>query len=199
MLRLANVAETIDIDALVDAIATEDQPAIADLFLGNGLPAPRLDWDPAPETLSMTKHRAMLRYWRSLRQGRDIPAYADIDPLDMRFALGSLALAESVDGGADYRYRVYGTDLVDRSGVDLTGRRVSDIPCFLAPFFVASYRAISIRRLPLYVNYGTPTTPDLRDWHRLSLPMGSPEGAAVRFLTCMVPGEPRSIAERFRH
>lgn len=199
MMRLANVAEPTDIDTLADAIATESRSTLVDLFRANDLPPPRLHWDPAPETLSMTKHRALLRYWCSLRQGRDIPCYADIDPLDMRFALGSMALAEAVNGGSDYRYRVYGTDLVDRSGFDLTGRYASDIPCVLAPFFVASYRAVARRRVPLYANYDTPITPDLRDWHRLTLPLASPEGTAVRFLTCMVPGEPRSVAERFRH
>ncbi len=199
MMRLANVAEPTDIDALADAIAIDGHPLITDLFRSNGLPPPRLDWDPAPETLAMTKHRALLRYWRSLRQGRDIPAYTDIDPLDMRFALGSLALAETVDGGLDFRYRVYGTDLVDRSGYDLTGRYASDVPCFLASFFIACYRAVSRRRAPLYANYGTPITPDVRDWHGLSVPLACPEGVPVRFLTCMLPGEPRSPAERFRH
>lgn len=198
-MRLANLAEPTDIDSLSDAIEADGQSLLVDLFRSNGLPPPRLEWDPAPETLAMTKHRSLLRYWRSLCQGRDIPAYVDIDPLDMRFALGSLALAETVDGGLDFRYRVYGTDLVDRSGYDLTGRYASDVPCFLGSFFIASYRAIARRRVPLYTNYGTPITPDLRDWHGLSVPLACADGVPVRFLTCTLPGEPRSPTERFRH
>lgn len=69
---------------------------------------------------------ALLALWRERRGGRAMPGRADIGPLDLRPWLGRTHLLEVIDGGADFLYRVHGTEIVRRIGVEMTGRRISD-------------------------------------------------------------------------
>lgn len=55
-----------------------------------------------------------------------MPLASEIDALEMRPALGYGMLVEPVDGGADFRDRLYGSNLAAVSGFDMTG---NDEPC----------------------------------------------------------------------
>lgn len=62
-------------------------------------------------------------YWDALR-GRGLPPRrADIDPLDMRAFLPHVFLTETADHIDDFRFRLYGTAVVEGFGEDRTGRR----------------------------------------------------------------------------
>lgn len=55
--------------------------------------------------------------------GRAMPRRADIDPVELpRFALPYLMLLDVFDGGARFRWRLIGTEVVNRFGRDATGR-----------------------------------------------------------------------------
>ena len=80
---------------------------------------------------------ALCELWESKRKGGALPARADFDVFELRPWLGHLNVIEVIDGGRDYRYRLHGNDLVQLLGMDLTGRRLSD----LAPEMQGTIRA----------------------------------------------------------
>lgn len=68
---------------------------------------------------------ALATYWSAKRSSRAMPDRADIDPLDMpRGILPHIGLIDCLPDG-DFSYRLVGTELVERFGVNLTGRRIS--------------------------------------------------------------------------
>lgn len=101
--------------------------------------------------------RRLLEYWQAKRQalGR-LPARADIDPLEMRFALGHLILADVEPGDPiRFRHRLIGTRIVEHAGYDATGLYVDDIPDKeLAQRLLQSYRDVVATREPAYDRVG---------------------------------------------
>jgi hypothetical protein len=67
---------------------------------------------------------ALLAYWNGKRGARAMPTRGDIRPTEMRAHLPSLLLLDSMDGGADFRIRLFGSQLVETFAMELTGRRV---------------------------------------------------------------------------
>ncbi|MBP6818095.1 MAG: PAS domain-containing protein [Ferrovibrio sp.] len=72
--------------------------------------------------------RALRDYWRA-RCPADggIPRRQDIDPTQLKEHLGSLFIAEPIEGGADFRYRLIGADLTAIHGHEFTGSKVSEL------------------------------------------------------------------------
>lgn len=95
----------------------------------------------------------LLEYWQVKRRtlGR-LPARADIDPLEMRFALGHLILADVEPGDPiRFRHRLIGTRIVEHAGYDATGLYVDDIPDQeLARRLTESYRTVIATREPVH-------------------------------------------------
>lgn len=65
--------------------------------------------------------RALLAYWRARRQQDGLMLRADFNPLDMPAAMGGMFVVEPVDGGADMRYRLVGSENERRLGRKFTG------------------------------------------------------------------------------
>ena len=83
------------------------------------------------EVLQMREELRQLRAYWAGKCGPDgrLPRRADIDPLDMRFALGHLILTDVEPGTQPrYRHRLIGTHIVERAGYDATGRYLDEIP-----------------------------------------------------------------------
>lgn len=67
-------------------------------------------------------------YWSAQRGGDRLPPRRAIDPLDMpRRLLPHLALAEPAGEGSAIRFRLLGTELVQRAGRDDTGKTSAEI------------------------------------------------------------------------
>lgn len=100
------------------------------------------------------RHPGALRimaYWESKRPGgTGIPPWRSIVPGEIVPLLPSLLLAEPA--GDDWRYRLHGTRLVSRCGVEWTNRYVREVyePAS-ADACNRLYRAITRRRSPLHV------------------------------------------------
>lgn len=62
-------------------------------------------------------------FWRDAcaAKGGQPPDHAFVDPLHLRFIIGSLLLFEVHPDPLRFRYRLVGTDIVDHLGVELTG------------------------------------------------------------------------------
>lgn len=80
-----------------------------------------------PREIHDERLRELWAYWASKRQGARLPARRLINPLEMQPWLGNLLLMDVIDAGADFRYRLHGTNLVELFGADLTGRTVTSL------------------------------------------------------------------------
>lgn len=66
--------------------------------------------------------------WTVRRRDRSMPARHDFDPLDLKYALGKLLLVDVRHRPLQFRFRLVGTELVDRAGFDLTGKSLDAYP-----------------------------------------------------------------------
>src|SRR5258707_2720250 len=70
----------------------------------------------------------LLADWQVRRRERTLPARRDFDPLDLKYILGKLLLVDVERQPLRFRFRLVGTELARRSGVELTGRTLDDYP-----------------------------------------------------------------------
>lgn len=173
-------------------LAAGDTKSAAALFLANGGQPPWILWNPRPEIIELPALAFLLRHWSELPRpaGALFPHWRSVDPLNLREALGRVALIDVVDDGADFVYRVYGSVIVERYGSDLTGRRVSETDggSYAAAFLVALYRAVYTRREPVFsVHFPSPRSSTAK-WSRVVLPLVGDDGGIERFLAGIVAG-----------
>lgn len=62
-----------------------------------------------------------------MKKGRQLPGRPDIDPIDIPSMLPFVFLVDVLRGGADFRYRLVGTDIVRNTKKDFTGYLLSEI------------------------------------------------------------------------
>ncbi|MDY0871649.1 PAS domain-containing protein [Dongia rigui] len=91
-------------------------------------------------------------YWRAKAGGRDMPTRADLDPIDFRYALGYVVLVDVERHPLRFRFRLYGSGLVNYFGDgDYTGKYADELlPADYAPFVVEAYTAAVEGRVPRY-------------------------------------------------
>lgn len=77
------------------------------------------------EQLSDARLRQLYELWMACGP-RPGPAF--VDPVTLRFIIGALIVFEVEREPPRYRYRLCGTQVVDRMGMDLTGRHVDEHP-----------------------------------------------------------------------
>jgi hypothetical protein len=70
--------------------------------------------------------RPVLDYWERKRGARPMPARPDIDPLELKAHLPHLFLVEPLPG-AEFRYRLLGSEITERYGRNNTGKTVREI------------------------------------------------------------------------
>ncbi len=154
-------------------------------------------WADHPERVDIAEAEAvieeprlvkLLAFWVASRSGGRPPARSDIDPR----ALGPDVLPQIVmfdclerDGRPDCRYRLVGTALVDRLGLDPTGRFMSEV--MTDPFYAE--QLIRMTHLPLATGWpvysaGVHVARDAglpqRSTRRLSMPMQPlPDGTRI--------------------
>ncbi|HLZ68165.1 MAG TPA: PAS domain-containing protein [Aliidongia sp.] len=73
-----------------------------------------------------TELQRLLEHWYNLKGDRPLPRRADLDPTDIAYSLGSVALVE-IEPPFRPRYRLVGTRLADLLGDDPTGRYVDEL------------------------------------------------------------------------
>src|SRR3546814_18026508 len=86
-------------------------------------------------------------------------------------------LLDILDGGADFRYRLYGSRIAERTGFDWTGRLLSEMAsnAFTGTFYAAVYRAVMRRRAPILTVSGSTRPVAATPWSRLGLPFAGRE------------------------
>lgn len=104
------------------------------------------------EAIRHPKLQQLYDYWDGKRAGRPMPARADLDPLDIRFAIGDVILADVLEGTPpQFRIRLHGTNLSERTNFDLTGKMLDAMP---VPEFrdlsTRSFRKVVRTKAPLH-------------------------------------------------
>lgn len=183
--------QPLDWDRIADwagDVASDDLTRIRNVFDSHGALAMALTWAPPVAALPPLLDD-LARYWSSLATGASLPHMAQIDPFSMRSALGYVILLDVVEGGRDFRYRLYGSVVAAISGFDLTGRLLSEFPAsrYVAEFAVAVDQAVCRRRRPVYTRRMPVGAERVTAWHRLCLPLVDDAGEVVRLLVGTVP------------
>jgi hypothetical protein len=133
--------------------------------------------------------RFLRDHWSRLADGGAPPHYRQIDPLAMRPALGYVMLLDAVEGGRDFRYRLYGSLIARVSNLDMTGRLLSDHTAspYVTELGLAVNRAALQRRLPIYTERTPAAAERTIRWQRLALPLVDDAGTVTRLLAGTVP------------
>jgi hypothetical protein len=130
--------------------------------------------------------RRLYAYWDDRRAGREFPGRSDIDPLDMSFALGNISLVDVLHEPLRFRYRLHGSLIAERVGIDMTGRFVDEIAEPDRRGFVEeNFRTVVVTRQPL-ARSGMRVL-DQRHWNfdSIILPLGPADGTINMLLLCV--------------
>jgi hypothetical protein len=93
----------------------------------------------------------MLRYWHSLRGGREFPARADVDPAEIKSTLPHLMITGVCYEPFRVFYRLVGTEIVHWAGLDFTNRYADELIFDDdARDWTNYYRAVVDARKPAY-------------------------------------------------
>jgi hypothetical protein len=168
-----------------ECLVAERLDPIRAAFKARGARGPKVVWEPTIDLLEARPLRVLQDYWSDLAAGRAMPLASEIDPLDMREALGHVALLDVIEDGRDFRYRVFGTAIAAVSEFDLTGRNVSESPAsaYIVEFALAIYRAACARKAPVFTEHGPAGTHEVHAWQRLILPLADKRGQVTRLLS----------------
>ena len=113
-------------------------------------------------------------YWDVKRGDRLMPARADLDPLDIPQVLSHLILLDVTHDPLRFRVRLYGTEVADLRGRDLTGRYLYEgAPTTIGETTRPWNLATVETRRPHYVTgpYEDISDGRLGTFHRLGLPL----------------------------
>lgn len=134
--------------------------------------------------------RHLYDYWRHQRGTHRFPARSDLDPIDMKPALGGIMIFEihpQPNGGYRFRYRLKGSAIVARDGFDMTGRYLDELP-------LVQYRTLLLGRLEMLARDPAPTLVhnkqfyDQRwyDYEAIWLPLASDHEHADMLMACQI-------------
>jgi hypothetical protein len=136
----------------------------------------------AAPTLEGTK--ALLAYWQGKRRGEGIPHRDDIVAAEVVPYLPNLVIAEPVDDGRDWLYRLVGTAVVSLGDQDNTGKRVTEaFAPDIAAAFIADYGRGAASREPWVVQGNVPVPGrDFLRFEAVGLPILARDGRSVWLL-----------------
>lgn len=137
------------------------------------------------------KLRDLWRFWNTLRGERATPRIDEVHALVLKPWLGNILLLDVIEGGRDFRYRLYGTIAAAHFGFDLTGRLVSQCTDLVGPQPLREYRHVTESRRPEGVARISPAARDHLQMDKLALPLAAVDGGpVVRILAGLYASEP---------
>lgn len=145
--------------------------------------------DPLMGSIEPEEGRRLYQYWLARKGGRPFPGRADIDPLDLGFALGRLSLIDELTGPRRYRFRLLGTEPTKQLGFEMTGRYLDQLPRpDLRAYLEKLFAQTIAQRAPTYE--AATDILDKRKWNHetLALPLAS-DGETIDMLLVWVKTE----------
>ncbi|WP_374466066.1 PAS domain-containing protein [Ferrovibrio sp.] len=113
--------------------------------------APSLDFASDAGRIQDSNVRQFLQLWLAARDAGPLPDKSFLDPLRLRFLLGSLSLLEVQPDPLRFRYRLIGTDIVQRLGYELTGKWLDEHPDpTIRPFILKGATMVFHAAKPVY-------------------------------------------------
>lgn len=140
------------------------------------------------------RHPDLLRlydYWAARRLGGRLPSRQDIDPADIKFAVGNVSLIDVLYDPLRFRFRLVGSLMSQRMGWDLTGKMVDEVPdAEYREGLLAAYRGIVASRQPSTMLYERLIDGKMRRFEVLRLPLASDGETIDMLLLCPMYFEP---------
>lgn len=137
--------------------------------------------EPVPEAALHPQLRELLAYWHGKRGGRELPARADLDALELRPWIGHILMVDVVPAGdaLRFRYRLFGTEFVYYHGRDLTGHWLDEIANVgFRDELLALYRAVVREHKPQFLAYDYVVDKRRHRFQAVLLPLSS-DGRSV--------------------
>jgi|GEM_PF-504725 len=136
----------------------------------------------------LEEHKILWNYWDKLRRTDDIAAYDWINPAEFNKAIGYVLLMEPNESKTDFRYRVYGSRVADRFGLEMTGKWVSSFDGVQKILSISQYALSATVRRPIYSEHTFSRVEYTKTlWCRLILPMQNTNGDIDRILVGNIP------------
>jgi hypothetical protein len=116
---------------------------------------------------------ALYRLWLEARRGAGgrLPRRADFSPETLRPWLGWINLLTVVDGGRDYVYRLFGSNIAREAGHDLTGKSIFVLPAIHQPVISGPFAAVVAEGRPCCTRHVMYREGRSLAWERLVLPL----------------------------
>jgi len=170
-------------------IARLELADISVAFERGGVAAPDIVWAPNADDCATSISAFLVAHWAELAPSGGLPAVTSIDPSFFKVALGYVHLVEPIDAGVDFRYRVFGSLVSTVSGLDMTGRAMSEFDAsdYVVDFVVAASGASMDRRQPLLTRRTPQGAAQTNMWERLALPFADAQGRIQRLLVGNLP------------
>jgi hypothetical protein len=131
-------------------------------------------------------------YWDRKRAGRPMPDRCDIAPSEIVRLLPNIFICETLEGGRDFRFRIFGTALVNLLGIEMTGRTMSELgadPSIILNVEAARHRWRSLTELtyrsasPHFASgYMINTIHRAIAWHSYSAPLTLGESGVAQIV-----------------
>ena len=146
------------------------------------------DKEAPPFDIRLITHpelRRLFGYWHERCPPGGLPGRAIVDPIEMRPWLGNITLVDICRSPLAFRFRLCGSSLVERLGIDLTGGDLTAIPD-------TSYRREVERAFTRIVATGEPSVAHNRrriagrpyDFEVLRLPLAEDGRTVSTLLVC---------------
>ncbi|WP_119417964.1 PAS domain-containing protein [Desertibaculum subflavum] len=115
----------------------------------------------------------LYRLWQAKRPEGRLPAQGDFSLDDLRPLMGRIAILDVIDGGADFRFRLYGSSIASAYRGEMTGKSISAYrPHFYAKI-APGYREVVATRQSRYDEIQVDDEMMLYRWERLVLPLSN--------------------------
>lgn len=169
-------------------VAVGDLTPVRKVFVEHEADPPELIWDPSFESLP-----PVLSFLRQFQADNATAGgwlhIATVDPLRLRPALGFVNILDVIDGGRDFRYRLFGTSVAIVSGFDMTGKLLSAFPAkpYVTEFNIAVDRASCHSKRCAYTIRTPQDAEHVLQWHRLSIPLVDDRDRVVRMMIGAMP------------
>lgn len=126
-------------------------------------------------------------YCLKVKPRSDFADRVHFDPFKLRPWLGFVVILDHLQAENDFRYRMYGTLLAEQTGMDMTGRLVSEYDKELSQINLKLYRESVEKRQMIYSKHTRIYARYDCDWRRIICPVKA--GDSIQVVACSYPVE----------
>lgn len=115
---------------------------------------------------------AFLALWQS-KASDGLPRRSDFSMAELRPYMGRVAILDVVDGGRDFRYRLYGSDIAEEYQADMSRKSVNEFRPHFRAAIVPGYQRCLATRAPHYDVIDIDDEMMRYKWERIVLPLAT--------------------------